>query len=281
MDKVGYLGPQGTFSEEAAQQFFTSAAQLLPLLSIAAVYEALCYGDVEAAVLPMENSIEGAVNQTIDELIEHPGLMITGELILPIHHHLLVAPGQDWQQVEKVYSHPQALAQCRKFLLNQLPQAQAVPAGSTAEGAAKVARGAQDGAAVAAIATAFAAERYGLQAVQQDVQDRPNNKTRFWVIGRQWAAPTGDDKTSLVCALPSDQPGGLYGILGEFARRNINLTRIESRPTKRELGQYLFFIDCVGHHCDPVLAEALQAIAQFAILTRVLGSYRQDREVRS
>lgn len=272
---VGYLGPEGTFSEEAAQAFFSADVLLLPHGSIAAVYEAFNQRTIEAAVLPMENSIEGAVNQTLDELIEHPGLFIIGEVILAIRHHLLVRDAVDWRTIKAVYSHPQALAQCRKFLEGQMPAVELVATESTAEGARKVALAGEPQEPKGAIASQFAAQRYGLVTGLADVQDRANNKTRFVVIGRQLTEPTGCDKTSLVFALPQDRPGGLYAILKEFADRQINLTRIESRPTKQELGQYLFFIDCVGHHRDPMVAEALNAIGKFTVLTRVLGSYVQ------
>ncbi|QGG47732.1 prephenate dehydratase [Heliorestis convoluta] len=226
--------------------------------------------------MPVENSIEGTVNQTLDELIENPSLLISGEIIVSIHHCLLVAPDCDWRQVEKVFSHPQALAQCRPFLEKKLPGATLIPTLSTAEGAQKVTTMQGDEKKYsAAIASAFAASRHDLQVANFSIQSHDNNKTRFLVMSRQLTEPTGDDKTSLVCALPQDRPGGLYSILKEFAERQINLTRIESRPTKQELGHYLFYIDCVGHQRDPRVAEALKAIGKNSILTRILGSYKK------
>ncbi|ABZ84482.1 chorismate mutase/prephenate dehydratase [Heliomicrobium modesticaldum Ice1] len=270
---VGYLGPEGTFSEEAARAFFLPDTTLRPFSSISAVYEALSLWEIEAAILPLENSIEGTINQTLDELVENPGLFIFGELILPVHNHLLVPPGVDWTRVVEVYSHPQPLAQCRRFLEAKLPNARLIATASTVEGAKKALELTVPEAPRAAVGSAFAARRLGLQIAQSDIQSRPNNKTRFVVVGRQLTEPTGNDKTSLVCSLPQDRPGGLYAILKEFAEREINLTRIESRPTKHELGQYLFFIDFVGHQRDRTVAEALNAIGQFTTLTRVLGSY--------
>ncbi|MBC9783128.1 prephenate dehydratase [Heliobacterium chlorum] len=270
---VGYLGPEGTFSDEAAQAFFLPETPRRPYSTIPMVYEGLNRWEIDAAVLPIENSIEGAVNQTLDALIENPGLFIVGEIILPVRHHFLVPPDVDWTEVTEVYSHPQPLAQCRHFLENRLPNAQATATNSTAEGAKKALQVSTAESPKGAIASEFVAMTYGLEIAVRDVQSRPNNKTRFVVVGRQLTEPTGNDKTSIVCALPSDRPGGLYEILREFAEREINLSRIESRPTKYELGQYLFFIDCAGHQRDRKVSEALNAIGRFTILTRVLGSY--------
>ncbi|KAB2954630.1 prephenate dehydratase [Heliorestis acidaminivorans] len=272
--RAGYLGPEGTFSEEAAQVFFSYQEQevsLSPFSSIPLLYDALGKREVDLAMLPVENSIEGTVNQTLDELIEHPSLLISGEIILSIHHCLLVRPDQEWAKLERVYSHPQALAQCRTFLEKNLAETALFPTLSTAEGAQIVAKSTEP---YGAIASRFAALRQGLEVAVPDIQSKQNNKTRFLVIGRQLTEPTGADKTSIVFALPQDRPGGLYSILKEFAERQINLTRIESRPTKQELGHYLFFIDCLGHQRDPMVAEALHAIGKNTILTRILGSYK-------
>lgn len=272
---IAYLGPEGTFSELAALQFFAGRQYRgLTYPDIASALHAVEKEEADAAVVPIENSVEGTVNLTLDVLVHEVNLFINGEIVLPVVHHLLGKHG-NFAAYRRVLSHPHALAQCRRFLQQHLPRAKWEPVISTAEAARLV--GATNR-PWAAVGTELAAARYGLKVVAREIQDHPDNATRFIVCQRGEAMPTGDDKTSIAFALPVDRPGELYHALGEFAMRGINLTKIESRPAKKGMGFYIFFIDCEGHHKSPAVAEALSALRARASFYKLLGSYPRYRE---
>ena len=266
--KVGYLGPPGTFAEEAALRHDPTAT-LVPLPSNGAVVAGVASGDTDEGVAPVENSLEGAVNETLDTLIQSERVFVRGELVLAIEHCLIAAPGARMEDVRLVMSHPQALAQCRAFLERHCPGARLEAALSTAAAVETALR--TPGAA--AIGTRRAAQLLGGALLAEAIQDVAHNKTRFLVLGRSDAQPTGDDKTSIAFTVAHDRPGTLMAVLRELADRQINLTRIESRPTRQDLGIYVFLVDFQGHREQPVVAEALRAVEEQAFYFRVLGSY--------
>jgi len=263
--KIAALGPEGTYSAHAAFMWDRSA-ELLYRDDFEAVFEAVESGEAGAGVVPVENSLEGAVSQNMDLLLRRKP-KIVGEVVVPIRHCLLGRGKRT--EVRVVVSHPQALAQCRQYLRRSFPGAEIRSTGSTAH-AAKLA---QEFPEMAAIAGANVAEKYGLEVLERDIQDNGNNATRFAIISCEPAMMTGRDKTSLAVYLDRDRPGALYAILGEFASRDINLTRIESRPSRRGLGDYYFFIDLEGHRDDPPVRAALDAVRSSATMVKVLGSY--------
>ena len=267
--KLAYLGPPGTFSEQAALNY-AGDAELVERSSISAAAHAVLSGDADEAVCPIENSLQGAVTDTLDALLYEDGLQIRQELGLDVVHDLMVKPGTALASVRRVYSHPQALGQCRRYLERHLPNAELAAALSTA-GAVEQAMASDEPAA--AIAPARAAELYGAQVVAPGVQDDDNNVTRFVVLAKDDHPPTGDDLTSAALAFSHDRPGQLFGVLSEFAERNLNLTKIESRPTRLGLGKYYILIDAEGHRSDPVLASALDRIRERASRLVVFGSY--------
>jgi prephenate dehydratase len=273
--RFGYLGPAGTFGEQAALAY-TSEAALVALPSNAAVVAAVESGEVDEGIAPTENSLEGSVNETVDAMLRAGHVFAKAELILPVEHNLIAAPGADFAEIAVVMSHPQALGQCRGFLESRLPHARLEAALSTAAAVAEAVR--TPGAA--AIGTRRAAEVHGGQIIAAGIQDVANNKTRFLVLGRSDAPASGDDKTSIAFSVP-DRPGSLMEVLREFSDLQINLSRIESRPSREELGKYIFLIDFQGHRLDAGPAKALAAItAQGAMLLpegRPLGSYPRYR----
>jgi prephenate dehydratase len=271
--RVAYLGPPGTFSDEALGRCALAApTEALACATLEEAYEAALVGDADAALLPIENSIEGAVHPTLDLLVHRPGLVIMREIPLPIDQCLLATAGTRLEDVTCVLSHPQALGQCRAFLLAHLPAARLEPTHSTADGARRAARERN----TAAIGSRAAAARYDLVRLAEGIQDTPENTTKFVLIGHTQEPPTGRDRTSIALTLDADRPGGLYEVLGELATRGINLSKIESRPTKRGLGQYVFFIDFEGHQRDAACNEALEAVSRRARRLVVLGSYPRD-----
>lgn len=276
---IAYLGPPGTYCEEASrywqQQLAAAASNLLPQATVAHVVAAVKERQACAGVVPLENSIEGSVNLTLDLLYEEKDLKIQGEIIVRVEHVLAGRAGLAAGDVTAVYSHPQALAQCRHYLVRHFPGVQLVPTASTAEAAQLVLDGASQGVAIVSRA---AARRYELQVLAAGISDYPENKTRFVVIGRGLAPPTGRDKTSLVLALPDDRPGRLYQVLEEFAVAGINLTKIESRPAKKGLGDYIFYLDCEGHVTEPQVQGVLQRIRAKTSMLEVLGAYPRYRE---
>ncbi len=268
--RVAYLGPPGTFSEEAVGRCEpVASAERHPFPSFADAYEAALAGAVDRALLPVENSIEGAVGATLDLLVHRPGLRIQHELVLPVEQHLLARPGTATGEVGRVLSHPQALGQCAGWLRRSLPGIPTEPTLSTADAARRAA--AEPG--IAAIAGRAAAERYGLAILAPSIQDVAENFTRFLLLGRDDARPTGRDRTSIAFTLDRDRPGGLHEIIGEFAVRRINLSRIESRPTKKAVGHYVFFLDFEGHRAEPDCADALAGVRSKVHMLLLLGSY--------
>ncbi len=274
--RLGYLGPAGTYAEEATIAF-DPAAKRLPYPSIPLVAEAVETGLVEAGVVPIENSLEGAVTFTADLLIHDSSLFIHDELVLAIHHSLLTAPGTSLGDVSVVYSHPQALAQCRKYLAENLPAVESVAALSTS---AAVERLSQEPNA-AAIGTLRAAEIYGANILDQAIEDSPNNETRFVVLAPEDHSPTGDDKTSVCFTFDDDAPGLVHAVLERILEQGLNMTKIESRPNKLELGRYYFLIDLDGHRVEENVARALDNIRETVTTLKVFGSYPRYRGHRA
>ncbi|MBI2871596.1 MAG: prephenate dehydratase [Chloroflexi bacterium] len=271
--RVAYLGPAGTFTEQATLKY-AADAQLLPFASITAVAAAVGAEVAEEGVVPIENSLQGSVTETLDLLIHGPPIFIRHELALPIEHYLMGKPGVEVEKVQVIYSHPQALAQCRSFLERCFPKAQMVAALSTT-GAVEQMQ--QSPTPAAAIAPLRAAELYGAEVLARHIQDNPNNVTRFVVLGHSDHNPTGGDKTSICFSFAEDRPGLLYAVMGEFARRNINLTKVESRPTRQVLGEYIFLVDLEGHREDTTVRDALEQVRGMTSMFKVLGSYPRMR----
>lgn len=272
--RYAYLGPEGTFSEAALRTLPAAAkADLWPQLSVAAALDAVRRGEADHALVPIENSVEGSVSETLDELASGDPLMVTREVVLPVSFALMSRPGTGLHAVRRIATHPHAHAQCRRWLSTVLPDAEVVPALSTADAARSLA---DDGASHdAAIAAPIAAERYRLEVLATDVADNPDAVTRFVLVSRpgQPPLPTGHDKTSLVAFISDDHAGALLEVLTEFAVRGVNLTRIESRPTGERLGRYCFSIDCEGHVDDARVGEALTGLRRVCPDVRFLGSY--------
>ena len=266
--KVAFLGPEGTFTQAAVLKQFGASVRALPLPAIDEVFHEVEGGIADFGVVPIENSSEGTVNHTLDRFLGS-GLKICGEVELRINHHLM-GRMTGLAAVKRVCAHPQALAQCRGWLDDQLPDVDRVPVSSNAEGA----RRARDERDTAAIAGRAAAEIYGLHLLASDIEDRPDNTTRFLVIGRKLFSASGIDKTTLlVSARDTDGAGALFRLLEPLAEHQVNMTRIESRPSRKRKWDYVFFIDIEGHVSDPAVAEALAALEKRASLFKVLGSY--------
>jgi len=271
----GFLGPEGSFAHAAAQTLSVAlgaGVELVAHASVAEAVDAVRAGTVAAAVVPLESSVEGSVPATLDELAAAGApLVITAETYLPVVFDLLARPGATLATVGTVATHPHAAAQVRRYLLTRLPAARVIPVGSTSGGAQAVADGQYD----AAVAPPGAGPRYGLDCLAHDIADHPGAVTRFVLLGPPAPPPppTGNDRTTLVTYLKDNHAGALLEILTEFATRGVNLTRIESRPTKAELGQYCFSIDCEGHLCDARVGDALTALRRICADVRYLGSY--------
>jgi prephenate dehydratase len=272
--RLAYLGPPGTFTEEALLACpEADGAELVPTATVPDVIAAVAAKDVDGGVVPIENSIEGSVNITLDTLaFEAEGVTIRREIVLPIRHALLAKAGVAMSDIVAVVSHPHATGQCRKFLIEHVPGAEVRAANSTAEAARIVSdRGPIE--PWAAIGTELAAKLYGLVVLAPDIEDRRENSTRFVLVGRDATVPTGADKTSVVCFIAKDRPGALLAILHEFSDRAINLTKLESRPTKERLGEYCFFIDIEGHEAEDEVKHALQSLRTKILDVKVMGSY--------
>ena len=266
--KVAFLGPEGTFTQAAVLTHFGHSVRALPLVSVDEVFHEVEAGSADFGVVPIENSTEGTVNHTLDRFLTSP-LKICGEVELRIHHYLMGAMSS-LGRVERVCSHPQALAQCRAWLADHLPNVEQVPVSSNAEGA----RRSRDEKGTAAIAGDTAAEVYGLKVLAAQIEDRPDNATRFLVLGRKLFAASGEDRTTLLLSAGhSDAPGALYRLLEPLARHRISMTRIESRPSHRRKWDYVFFVDIEGHSDEPHVSKALAALKKRSSLFRVLGSY--------
>ncbi|SEO69821.1 prephenate dehydratase [Aquisalimonas asiatica] len=264
--KVGFLGPEGTFTQAAALKQFGHGVQLQPLTTIDAIFREVEAGDMHYGVVPVENSTEGVVNHTLDCFLTSP-LQVVGEVELRIQQNL-ASRETELQAIRRVYSHQQGLAQCRGWLDSRLPGVERVPVDSTGEAARLAAM--EEGAA--AVASDAAIDMYGLGALAEGIEDISGNTTRFLVIGRQSPPPTGDDKTSLVVSR-SDRPGGLVSLLEPLARHDINMTRLDARPSRQGVWEYAFFIDLLGHADDAQVSAALAEMREQASLLRVLGSY--------
>lgn len=264
--QIAYLGPPGTFTQAAALKHFGHAVGTLPLPSIPDVFREVESGNCDYGVVPVENSTEGVVSHTLDMFLQSP-LVICGEVMLRIHHHLLRARA-DTQGLRCVYSHQQSLAQCRSWLARHLPGVELVPVASNAEAA----RLASEQADTAAIAGEMAGEAYQLSSLYRNIEDEPGNTTRFLVIGRPRFAASGHDRTSLLVST-QNIAGGLQRLLAPLAVHGISMTRIESRPSGRGAWDYVFFIDLEGHRDDAPVAAALQALREVAGLYKDLGSY--------
>jgi chorismate mutase/prephenate dehydratase len=263
---VAFFGPKATFTHLAAMQQFGLSAELVPQKSIPAVFEEVGKGRAKYGVVPVENSTEGMVSHTLDMFMESE-LKINAEVLLEIHHYLLSRTGR-LEDIKKVYSHPQPIAQCRNWLAENLPNIPVVDVASTAVAAQIVG----EDYTAAAIASELAASMYDLKIVRERIEDQVNNFTRFLVIGKKLTEMSGDDKTSLMFSV-KDEVGILYRMLEPFAKRGINLSKIESRPLKKKAWEYIFFLDLVGHIDDPVIAEAVQELKQCCQYVKVLGSY--------
>ena len=264
--KVAYLGPEATFSHIAALNFFGPASKFIPMETILDIFEEVASERVDFGVVPIENSIEGVVATTLDAIYEY-GVKVCGEIYESISHHLLNLTGKI-EDIKKIYSHPQAIAQCRKWLRKKLPTVPVEEVSSTA----LAAKWAAIDNTVGAIASLMAAKLYHLQVVAKNIEDIKGNSTRFWIIGKRNVPPTGKDKTSLLFSV-KDRAGALYDVLRCFAVRKINLTKIESRPSKNEPWKYIFFLDCEGHIEDENIKEAIKEMEDYCLQVIWLGSY--------
>lgn len=264
--KVAFLGPEGTFTQAAAIKHFGHAAQTNACASIDEVFRDVEAGTVDYGVVPVENSTGGAVGTTLDLLLESP-LQVCGEVDLRVHQFLLRKPGTK-AKVVKVYSHAQSLAQCHEWLNQNLPGVERIPVVSNA----KAARLASEDENAAAIAGEAAAEVYGLEKAAENIEDKPNNTTRFLVIAKHDAAPSGKDKTSLVLS-SRNRPGAVYELLAPLAHYGVSMTKLESRPSRTGLWEYVFYVDVEGHHQDGKVALALAELREQAAFLKVLGSY--------
>ncbi len=272
MESIAYLGPPGTFSEEAALAWAGGRAGcgLLPLASIPAVVTAIETGAATLGVLPVENLLEGSVNYTLDLLIHETSLQIAGEIVIPIRQYLVARPGVGLADVRVLYAHPQSLGQCRRFVERCLPGVATV---ASLSNSAAPAEAMADERQAAAISTLRAAELNGAATLARDIADNLGNVTRFIALARDDAPATGDDKTSFCFGFHEDRAGTLVGALLELAEERINMTKLESRPAKDVLGQYIFLVDVNGHRADAHVARALERIRARAGLFKVFGSY--------
>jgi prephenate dehydratase len=270
MITIAYLGPPGTFSEEAAVAYGGPGATYLPLASIPAVVTAIETAAATVGVLPIENVLEGSVPATLDLLIHETDLRIAGEMVLLIRHYLVAREGLALPDIRVLYAHPQSLGQCRRFVERCLPGVATVAALSNS---AAPAEAMADERPAAAISTLRAAQLNGAHILAHDIQDRPDNVTRFIALGREDSPPTGDDKTSICFGFVEDRAGMLVEALEELARENINMTKLESRPSKATLGEYIFLADINGHRTDEKVARALERTRKKTGLFKIFGSY--------
>ena len=264
--RIGFLGPEGTFSQQAVYKHFGHSAKALPLASVEEVFDEVAAGHADFGVVPVENSGQGTIQSTLDMFLSSP-LMICGEVELRVHQYLLSRTGRI-EDIERVYSHALSLAQCRSWLRQHLPDAEKQAVASNAE-AARRARNADD---AAAIAGKNAGHVYGLKVVTGPIEDRPDNTTRFLVIGRSIFPPSGHDRTSVLVFI-HDKPGALFDVLSPFARHGISMNRNESRPSHHAKWEYGFFIDLAGHIDDEAMKQALAELKQHSAQIKVLGSY--------
>ena len=274
---IAYLGPRGSFADAATRVYLgldaSDSAEMVPATSVQAALDAARAGDVDRALVPIENSVEGSVSVTLDELANGKRLVIVDEVVLPVQFALMARPGTKLSEVKRIATHPHAQAQVRRWLEANLPSASVIPSMSTAAAASAIA----DGTAPfdAAIAQNLAAEIYGLEVLADEIGDTADAFTRFVVVQLPGSlpAPTGADKTTLSLFIHQDQPGALLAILTEFAIRGVNMTRIESRPTRKQLGDYYFSVDVEGHVADARVSESLMGLHRVCLDVRFLGSY--------
>ena len=272
MSTYAYLGPAATFTEAALKKITNSSDQLIPYANVTAALNAVRSGEAEFALVPIENSIEGVVARTLDELATGEPLVIAGEVTLPVSFAFMVKAGTT--KINRIATHPHAEAQCRTYIANNYPHAEIVATSSTASAAEALNRGEFD----AAIAAAVAAERYGLQILAEDIGDNTGAVTRFVLISNpgELTKPTGHDRTSMAIFIGTDHAGALLEILTEFATRNVNLTFIQSRPTGKELGDYHFIVDAEGHIDDANVNQAVARLREICEEIRFLGSYPRE-----
>lgn len=264
---VAYLGPEGTFTQQAVIKHFGQWARTKPMAAIDEVFREVEAGAVHYGVVPVENSTEGVVNHTLDSFL-NTNMNICGEVELRIHHHLMLGKNTRADKISRIYSHQQSFAQCRKWLDLNYPNAERVPVSSNAE-AAKMVQSEWNSAAIAGY---MAAELYELQIVHERIEDRPDNSTRFLIISRTPVPPSGRDKSSIIVQL-RNEPGALYGLLKPFADHQVDMTRLETRPSPNGSWAYVFFIDFAGHISDANVAACLRDVRQFAVAVQELGSY--------
>jgi chorismate mutase/prephenate dehydratase len=268
---VAYLGPEASFCYQAAQSHFGTSALYYAQKRISEVFDEVEKGRIAWGVVPVENSLEGPVKTTLDKLISTP-LNIRAEIFLKVSH-CLISPGTKMEEIKRVFSHPQALAQCQDWLRRNLPNAPLIEVDSTVAAAERVLDD-QEG---AAIGSSLAATSYGLTIIAEGIEDSPSNTTRFFVIGRGQSTVTGNDKTSILFATPH-VPGALYQVIRSFAREGVNLTRIESYPMRDRIGNYLFFVDFAGHRDEKKIKKCLADVEEGTTLFKILGSYPQGEE---
>ena len=277
MSVYSYLGPAGTFTEAALIPLLKAEDKSVPAVNVTAALDAVRSGTADYAIVPIENSVEGVVARTLDELASGAPLLIIGESILSVSFALMVKPGMKISDIKRLATHPHAEAQCREYIAKKIPGAEVIMTASTAAGAEAVARGEADG----ALAAAVAAKNFNLEVIAEDVGDKQAAVTRFVTVSRpgKIAAPTGSDRTSLVVFIAADHSGALLEILTEFAVRGVNLTFIQSRPNGVELGQYHFIIDVEGHIEDARVGDTLKALYRICADVRFLGSYARADKV--
>ena len=273
--RYAYLGPEGTFTEAALHQITSADDELIPYANVTAALDAVRSGAVSKALVPIENSVEGVVARTLDELATGTALVITAETTLPVAFALMVMPERVGQKITRLATHPHAESQCRTYIARELPEVEIIDTPSTAAAAKNLADGTFD----AAIAAKWAAEKYGRTVIAEDIGENQGAVTRFVVaeLPGEVPAPTGNDRTSLVAYIAIDHAGALLEILTEFAKNNVNLTFIQSRPTGRELGHYHFIMDVEGHISDSPVAAAVQGLREICEDIRFLGSYPRVR----
>ena len=277
MSVYSYLGPAGTFTEAALIPLLKAEDKSVPAVNVTAALDAVRSGTADYAIVPIENSVEGVVARTLDELASGAPLLIIGESILTVSFALMVKPGMKISDIKRLATHPHAEAQCREYIAKKIPGAEVIMTASTAAGAEAVAKGEADG----ALAAAVAAKNFNLEVIAEDVGDKQAAVTRFVTVSRpgKIAAPTGSDRTSLVVFIAADHSGALLEILTEFAVRGVNLTFIQSRPNGVELGQYHFIIDVEGHIEDARVGDTLKALYRICADVRFLGSYARADKV--
>jgi prephenate dehydratase len=279
LPRVGYLGPTGTFSEEALLASLGGEVEPVECAAIEEVLERAEEGSLDLGFVPIENALEGSVHATLDALVHRHALLAVGEAIAPIQHHLIGLPDAELGSVRRVLSHPQALAQTRRHRRALLGDVEEVATTSTAEAARLVVEGHDTG--TAAVGPRRAAEHWGLSVLAEHLEDDPHNETRFWLVARdRLPPPTGSDRTAVACFQVEDRPGSLLSLLTAFAARGLNLTHLESRPTRESLGSYLFVIELEGHVTDPLVASALVDLREHGVRTKLLGSFPAARPSR-